>query len=78
MVLQSANGLGLQAVGGGDYCLVSMRFPQDTIPKWVGSLNHSDEPFIYLLSRRVPIELEHQIPHLAPATLWFFLSKFSL
>ncbi|XP_038894542.1 sialyltransferase-like protein 2 isoform X1 [Benincasa hispida] len=30
----SANGLGLQAEGGQDYCLVTMRFPQDTIPKW--------------------------------------------
>lgn len=30
----SANGLGLQAVGGEDYCLVTMRFPQETIPKW--------------------------------------------
>lgn len=42
MALQSANGLGLQAVGGEDYCLVTMRFPDDTIPKWVGSLDHSD------------------------------------
>ncbi|XP_050935904.1 sialyltransferase-like protein 2 isoform X2 [Cucumis melo] len=30
----SANGLGLQAEGGDDYCLVTMKFPQDTIPKW--------------------------------------------
>ena len=51
MVLQSANGLGLQAVGGEDYCLVTMRFPQETIPKWVGSLHPSDGLIIYLLSR---------------------------
>lgn len=51
MLLQSANGLGLQAEGGDDYCLVTMKFPQDTIPKWVGSLCHSDGLFIYLLSR---------------------------
>ncbi|KAJ4850153.1 Sialyltransferase-like protein 2 [Turnera subulata] len=30
----SANGLGLQAVAGGDYCKVSMNFPSETIPKW--------------------------------------------
>ncbi|KAF3438517.1 hypothetical protein FNV43_RR21279 [Rhamnella rubrinervis] len=30
----SANGLGLQATSGSDYCKVTMRFPSDTIPKW--------------------------------------------
>lgn len=59
MVLQSSNGLGLQAVGGENYCLITMRFPQDTIPKWVSSLDHFDGLFIYLLSRRIPIKLEH-------------------
>lgn len=34
--MQSANGLGLQAIPGKDNCMVSLRFPQDTIPKWVG------------------------------------------
>ncbi|KAL0920635.1 hypothetical protein M5K25_009783 [Dendrobium thyrsiflorum] len=31
---QNANGLGLQAVGGGDLCQVSIKFPSDTISKW--------------------------------------------
>ncbi|KAL0729880.1 hypothetical protein Bca4012_025973 [Brassica carinata] len=30
----SANGLGLQAATGRDYCKVSINFPKDTIPKW--------------------------------------------
>ncbi|XP_009770687.1 sialyltransferase-like protein 2 [Nicotiana tabacum] len=30
----SANGLGLQAVSGRDYCEVIMRFPSETVPKW--------------------------------------------
>ncbi|KAM6594778.1 hypothetical protein CsatA_002481 [Cannabis sativa] len=30
----SANGLGLRAVSGKDYCQVKMTFPSDTIPKW--------------------------------------------
>ncbi|XP_040988247.1 sialyltransferase-like protein 2 [Juglans microcarpa x Juglans regia] len=29
-----ANGLGLQAVSGKDYCQVSIYFPSDTVPKW--------------------------------------------
>ncbi|XP_010550752.1 PREDICTED: sialyltransferase-like protein 2 [Tarenaya hassleriana] len=29
-----ANGLGLQAVTGKDYCQVMMNFPSDTVPKW--------------------------------------------
>lgn len=29
-----ANGLGLQAIGGRDYCQVTIQFPSDTIPKW--------------------------------------------
>lgn len=29
-----ANGLGLQAIGGSDYCQVTIQFPSDTIPKW--------------------------------------------
>lgn len=33
--MQTANGLGLQAIGGSDLCKVTMRFPSDTIPKWV-------------------------------------------
>ena len=35
MMMQSANGLGLQAFSKGDYCQVTMKFPSDTIPKWV-------------------------------------------
>ncbi|KDP22556.1 hypothetical protein JCGZ_26387 [Jatropha curcas] len=30
----SANGLGLQAVTGSDYCQVTINFPSDTVPKW--------------------------------------------
>ncbi|OVA09649.1 Glycosyl transferase [Macleaya cordata] len=30
----SANGLGLQARSGRDYCQVTIQFPRDTIPKW--------------------------------------------
>ncbi|KAM3704316.1 hypothetical protein ACJW31_04G167300 [Castanea mollissima] len=30
----SANGLGLQALSGEDYCKVTIKFPSDTIPKW--------------------------------------------
>ncbi|KAJ0751014.1 putative beta-galactoside alpha-2,3-sialyltransferase [Helianthus annuus] len=30
----AANGLGLQAIGGRDYCEVTLQFPSDTIPKW--------------------------------------------
>ncbi|GAB2217032.1 hypothetical protein Droror1_Dr00000190 [Drosera rotundifolia] len=30
----NANGLGLQAVAGNDYCQVVMKFPDRTIPKW--------------------------------------------
>lgn len=30
----NANGLGLQATGGRDYCQVRIQFPSDTIPKW--------------------------------------------
>ncbi|KAL5795354.1 hypothetical protein ACOSQ2_000174 [Xanthoceras sorbifolium] len=30
----SANGLGLQAVSGKDYCHVTIKFPSDTVPKW--------------------------------------------
>ncbi|XP_057970683.1 sialyltransferase-like protein 2 isoform X1 [Malania oleifera] len=29
-----ANGLGLQAVSGKDYCEVTINFPSDTVPKW--------------------------------------------
>ncbi|XP_010935264.1 sialyltransferase-like protein 4 [Elaeis guineensis] len=29
-----ANGLGLQAVGGKDYCQVTLQYPSDTVPKW--------------------------------------------
>lgn len=29
-----ANGLGLEAVSGSDYCQVTIKFPSDTIPKW--------------------------------------------
>ncbi|XP_073155089.1 sialyltransferase-like protein 2 isoform X2 [Henckelia pumila] len=31
----NANGLGLQASSGKDLCEISMKFPSDTIPKWV-------------------------------------------
>ena len=37
LMMQSSNGLGLQAARGGDYCQVTLKFPSDTIPKWVGS-----------------------------------------
>lgn len=30
----SANGLGLEALSGRDYCDVTLRFPSDTLPKW--------------------------------------------
>nr|VDC67196.1 unnamed protein product [Brassica rapa] len=30
----SANGLGLQAATGRDYCKISINFPKDTVPKW--------------------------------------------
>ncbi|CAA2966493.1 sialyltransferase 2 isoform X1 [Olea europaea subsp. europaea] len=30
----SANGLGLQAVSGKDYCEITMKFPRETVPKW--------------------------------------------
>ncbi|KAI5683103.1 hypothetical protein M9H77_04331 [Catharanthus roseus] len=30
----SANGLGLEAHSGKDYCEVTLRFPSDTVPKW--------------------------------------------
>ncbi|WCJ36331.1 Sialyltransferase-like protein 2 [Euphorbia peplus] len=30
----SANGLGLQAVTGNDYCRVTIKFPPETVPKW--------------------------------------------
>lgn len=30
----SANGLGLQALSGRDYCQVTIKFPSDTVPKW--------------------------------------------
>ena len=39
--MQSANGLGLEALSGRGYCDVTLRFPSDTLPKWVG-------PFILL------------------------------
>lgn len=35
IMMQAANGLGLQASLGKDYCQVTMQFPADTIPKWV-------------------------------------------
>ena len=35
VIMQSANGLGMQAFSGKDYCEVTMKFPSDTIPKWV-------------------------------------------
>ncbi|KAL3655069.1 Sialyltransferase-like protein 2 [Castilleja foliolosa] len=34
LAMQSANGLGLQAVLGKDNCEVSLKFPKDTTPKW--------------------------------------------
>lgn len=33
--MQNANGLGLQAVTGGNYCEVTLKFPSKTVPKWV-------------------------------------------
>nr|GLL36024.1 sialyltransferase-like protein 2 [Ipomoea trifida] len=32
--MQNANGLGLQAVTGGNYCEVTLKFPSKTVPKW--------------------------------------------
>ena len=37
LLLQDANGLGLQAVAGDDYCRVVIRYPSDTVSKWVSS-----------------------------------------
>lgn len=34
-MMQRTNGLGLQAASGKDHCQVTMKFPSDTIPKWV-------------------------------------------
>ncbi|KAF8390723.1 hypothetical protein HHK36_025250 [Tetracentron sinense] len=34
LIKPSANGLGLQAVSGRDYCQVTIQFPTNTIPKW--------------------------------------------
>lgn len=31
-----ANDLGLQAIGGGDYCQIITKFPRDTKAKWRG------------------------------------------
>jgi len=39
--MQSANGLGLKATRGADYCQTTINFPSDTIPKWVNVPNHS-------------------------------------
>jgi len=39
--MQSANGLGLEATRGSDYCQTTINFPRDTIPKWVKIPNHS-------------------------------------
>jgi hypothetical protein len=39
--VQSANGLGLKAASGSDYCQTTISFPGDTIPKWVNSPNQS-------------------------------------
>ncbi|RVW52616.1 Sialyltransferase-like protein 2 [Vitis vinifera] len=36
-VILSSNGLGLQAARGRDYCQVTIKFPSDTVPKWVAS-----------------------------------------
>lgn len=36
LMMQSSNGLGLQAARGRDYCQVTIKFPSDTVPKWVG------------------------------------------
>ncbi|GJU13536.1 sialyltransferase-like protein 2 isoform X1 [Tanacetum coccineum] len=30
----AANGLGLQAISGRDYCKVTLQFPSETVPKW--------------------------------------------
>lgn len=35
--MQDANGLGLQAVGGEDYCRVVIQYPSDTVSKWVSA-----------------------------------------
>jgi hypothetical protein len=35
--LQDANGLGLKAVTGEDYCRVVIQYPSDTVSKWVSA-----------------------------------------
>ena len=46
-VMKSANGLGLQAASGRDYCEVTMKFPGDTVPKWVSFLSFTGPPPLY-------------------------------
>jgi hypothetical protein len=35
--MQDANGLGLEAVRGEDYCRVEIIYPSDTVSKWVSA-----------------------------------------
>jgi hypothetical protein len=53
--LQDANGLGLKAVSGKDYCRVVIQYPSNTVSKWVSAcllcqakfLPDADLPFPY-------------------------------
>lgn len=45
---QGSNGLGLKAVSGRDYCEVTLQFPDDTIPKWVGFPTYAILLYLYL------------------------------
>jgi hypothetical protein len=35
--MQDVNGLGLEAVRGENYCRVEIRYPSDTVSKWVSA-----------------------------------------
>lgn len=62
-MVQSANGLGLQALSGKDYCQVTIKFPSDTVSKWVRFL------IVYLF---------FYFTSLTSTILWFSKSAFFL
>ncbi|GAA0146551.1 transferase [Lithospermum erythrorhizon] len=43
----SANGLGLQATNGNDYCKVTVNFPSDTEKNWIDPKTGKHEPLSY-------------------------------
>ena len=47
--LQDANGLGLKAVTGEDYCRVVIQYPSDTVSKWVSSFPCCVKQSFYLI-----------------------------